>query len=119
MKEGSRILIVDKDSNFRALVGEAMDANGYHSIGTDNLQEALTLIDKADADAAIVGLDMPPMSGMKLLHKVKAEHPGFPIILVAESTRTYSIHDILSADFDAFLSKPIDLEHLIGAAKQL
>ena len=68
-------------------------------------------------DVVLTDLSMPGDDGFALLHRVRTEvHPaGRPIRLVAVTAhaRPEDREKCLAAGFDAFVAKPVDLDHVI------
>ncbi len=70
VREGlSRILGASPDM---VVVGEA--ANGI---------EALRLVETCSPDVVLVDISMPGMSGIDLIHRLRAEHPRLPVLVLS------------------------------------
>jgi DNA-binding NarL/FixJ family response regulator len=82
--EGIRVVIADDDRDFRdalavliefvpelAVAGKAADA-----------EEAIRLVDETDADACLIDLFMPGMSGVEAVRRLRERHPQLVIIVM-------------------------------------
>jgi DNA-binding NarL/FixJ family response regulator len=70
-------------------------------------------------DLAIVDLEMPVMDGMEFTKWVKEIHPNFPVVIVTAHASNFSPKEILDANVNAFLSKPLQLDELIKLVERL
>jgi two-component system, response regulator YesN len=119
MKIGSTILIVEDNATFRELVQEVMGEHGFRVVEAANGAEALEVMEKIPTQAAIVDLEMPVMNGLEFTKRVKEKTPEYPIILVTAYAAFHSPEEILAANVDAFLQKPISMDKLVKVIEQL
>ena len=113
MKKGSTILIVEDEEIHRLLLRRVLENNGYVILDAANGAEGLEVLRTLKIDLAIVDLEMPVMNGMEFTKWVKDINPNFPMIIVTGHASNFSPHDILAADVEAFLQKPIVTDELI------
>jgi CheY-like chemotaxis protein len=119
MKAGSKILVVDDNEDFRAVLKQTLESTGYSVIEAGDGQQALDLMKANPVNMAIVDLDMPRMNGIEFSKRAKAANPQFPIVMVTAYAQFYSPGEILGSGVDAFLQKPVDLDRLLKAIEQL
>jgi CheY-like chemotaxis protein len=119
MKPGARILVIDDNDDFRALLKETLEAQGFSVLEAGDGEEALVMMRTTHVNLAIVDLDMPKMNGMDFSRNAKKSNPGLPVIMITAYAQFYSAPDILSSGIDAFLHKPLDLERLFRAIEIL
>lgn len=111
-----RILVADDEKMARKRVVRLLDALGGHEITEcRDGEEALTALDPARIDVAVLDIDMPGMNGLQtaeLAHK-----RGIPVIFVTaheqhavEAFRQHAVH---------FLLKPIDAPRLAEALERV
>jgi PAS domain S-box-containing protein len=81
--EGS-LLVVDDDATVRALVGEALSANGFELREAADGNEALAKIRARRPDAIILDLLMPRMDGFEVLERLQSagETRSIPVIVL-------------------------------------
>ena len=70
-------------------------------------------------DLAIVDLEMPIMDRMEFTKCVKETDPNFPANIVTAHATNYSPQDILAANVEAFLQKPIVTDELLRIIERL
>ena len=113
MTENLRIAIVDDDPGQRQLLDNALQRAGFATALCPDGPAGLA----AAPDCALMLLDvrMSGMSGLEVLAKVKADHPGLPVILL---TAFIDVRDAVAAIKQGaldYLEKPVDLDELIAA----
>jgi CheY-like chemotaxis protein len=119
MKIGSNILIVEDNETFRELVREVFGEHGYHVFEAGNGVEALGVMEQTPVDAAIVDLEMPLMNGLDFTKRAKEKNPKLPIVMVTAYAAFHSPAEILAANVDAFLQKPVAMDKLVKIIEQL
>lgn len=76
-----RILIVDDEKAIRLMLLDYLE-NKYLVDTADNGDEAMHLLSKTKYDLVISDINMPGMSGPKLLSKVRENYPGTRVALI-------------------------------------
>lgn len=113
MKPGSRILIVDDNDDFRAILATALGSHGFLVSEAANGHEALAAMTEPIPHMAIVDLDMPKMNGLEFSRRVKEAAPDFPIVLMTGYEQSYSADELLFLGIDTILQKPVPMEKLL------
>jgi len=77
-----RIAIADASPAFRSAAANFVsDLPGYTLAGTsDTAMQALSLVNSAGADVLLLDLGTPPVRGLEMVRRVKAE-PGAPAVV--------------------------------------
>jgi len=116
-----RILIVDDDEAYCAMLRIALSRDGYGVEYRGGAEEALESIKAAPPDLIILDLMMPKVSGMQLLEYLRSEDATRKIRVVILTARQ-SQEDPLrcrEAGADLFLNKPIDMGLLRESVRKL
>ncbi len=112
--ETKTILVVDDDIATRVLITDALREGGYpNTREVKNGFEALESFEREGSDLIISDLNMPGMSGMELLNRIKELNPSIPVIIV---TGYPSIDNSVSAMKKGavdFLTKPFKPDDLL------
>jgi CheY-like chemotaxis protein len=119
MKNGSTILVVEDEEIYRLILKKVLESNGYLVLDAANGAEGLEVLRTLKVDLAIVDLEMPVMDGMEFTKWVKEINPNFPLIIVTAHASSYSPKDILDANVNALLSKPLPMDELIKLVERL
>lgn len=82
---------------------------------SDNAENALELFDKYSPDLLITGIDLPTMSGLELIRKIKAKTPHLPIIITSLFDKPDYLHEAIDLGVDGYILKPINYDKLCDA----
>jgi len=108
------ILIVDDDTAARSIIADALREPGdFITDEAKNGIEALELFQKEPYDLVISDINMPGMSGIELLNKIRSIDPSTYVIMI---TGFPSIEISVSAMKDGavdFITKPFKIDDLI------
>ena len=83
---GLRILIVDDDKEFLALLSKSIESWGYEVISASGGKEALEMIKNKAADMVILDYLMPNMNGAETLEKIRRIDKKIPVIMFTSYT---------------------------------
>lgn len=113
----NKIMIVDDDPNLRLLYQKELAADEYDIISADDAESALQLLKKENCRVVVLDIEMPEISGLELVTKIKKDQPNTKVIL-------NSAYPMYKADFkswlaDDYLVKSSDLNPLREKIKQL
>ncbi len=111
MSEGKcRILVVDDDPFVAEMLAVILDADGYEVETAENGEDALTKFAAApDTGLVISDMNMPGMTGLELIGRIRASRPGIPAILLTGSDDV-----ALGQEVDEYLLKDEDLQDTIS-----
>ena len=122
----AKILIVDDDRDILLGLENRIAWMGHEPVTADNGKDALRLIEQGEFDLALLDLELPGLSGLEVLERVKGashseqqtEKDTSPtctapliIILTAFGTIERAVHAMQLGAFD-FLTKPFNADHL-------
>ncbi|MBK9709862.1 MAG: response regulator [Kouleothrix sp.] len=110
------VLVVDDDSAIRALLSEVLRDEGYHVVSVANGQEALHELGHRDDLPQLILLDlmMPIMNGWTFLSHQQQDATLATIPVVVISAGSTLQQQPLPHSSATFLSKPLDIELLLG-----
>ena len=114
-----RVLVVDDEQEVRALLQEIVAEMGYAVRGAPGGAEALETIAVFEPDVVLLDLQMPGMSGVEVLDRVRAQYPSVRVIIVtANEDLDVALRTLANGAID-YIRKPFTLdavERSIGAA---
>ncbi len=110
---GDRILVVDDDSDVRAMLRDRLEAMGFAVVTAANGREGLGLIVKEALQLRPIGgilldVSMPVLDGLAMLREVRDRHPGIPVIMMSSDEQTDLLKTALQEGAREFLTKPIE-----------
>jgi two-component system NtrC family sensor kinase len=116
--ENINLLLVDDENQFRQTVAKRLAKRGAKVRQASSGQECLDSMAEEPVDVVVLDVKMPGMDGIETLHRIKEKHPDTEVIMLTGQASTRDgVDGIKSGAFD-YLSKPIELEHLISKIKQ-
>ena len=121
MQDDSRVLIVEDERVSRRALSLLLGACGYDTLSAGSAEEALCLINSADAmppHFALVDVDLPGMSGLELAERLEAKRPEMLTVLItaAEGDR---IDNFVRDHPVMYLRKPLDFDHLLDVLSEM
>jgi DNA-binding NtrC family response regulator len=109
------ILVVDDESDMEALFRQQfrreLKAGRFDMAFAESALAALAAIEAAGGTDLILllsDINMPGMSGLELLPKVKAMHPSLPVIMITAYGDAETRRKATEGGADGLMSKPID-----------
>ena len=106
-----RILIVDDDRLMRMVLQVQIEELGHHVITATNGALAWDYLQQNNAvDIIVIDREMPHMSGMEVVHRIKKDPKlkNIPIIMLTGSDKTKQIREGIDAGVYYYLTKPIE-----------
>ena len=79
--ENKRILLVDDEEGIQLLYREEFEDEGFEVISAYNGEEALEKFSSEAPDLVILDINMPGMSGIEVLRRMKELNAELPVIL--------------------------------------
>ena len=109
-----KVLLVDDEQRFVTVLAKRLRLRGYDADYAFTGEEALKMAAKTTYDVVTLDVKMPGIGGIQLQEKLEELNPEAKFIFV---TGHGSLEDFTvgSSQGSAYLSKPIDIDELIGA----
>jgi DNA-binding response OmpR family regulator len=107
-----RVLVVDDDAVVRAALRRFLSDQGYQTADASSGEEALSLLKRARPHLVLLDVDMPEMSGVETLRRIRETDPAVGVMMVTgdDQPETMALCRELGA-YD-YLVKPFDLQYL-------
>ena len=105
------IWIADDDQSIRFVLEKALQREQMPTRSFTNPREVLAALDEEGEGPQVLVSDirMPGGSGLELLEKVKARHPGLPVIIMTAFSDLDSAVSAFQGGAFEYLPKPFDL----------
>lgn len=107
-----RLLLVEDEDDFRESTARWMTRKGHDVDQAPNAQEAMSLFERRHYDVAVLDMNMPGMSGVELLQRVKADHVETEIIILTGQGTVESAVQAMKMGACDYLTKPFPLSDL-------
>jgi DNA-binding NtrC family response regulator len=115
----SYILLVDDHEPSLRRLDEVVKLSGHRCVATKSGTEALLCCDRSRPRVVVTDLNMPNLDGRGLAQWLQARHPSVPIILLTGHSFNPQSLGQMQRIFTAVLSKPVDIEQLLGLLDRL
>ena len=103
------IWIVDDDQSIRFVLEKALVREQFSVRSFSSSREVLSALDEDEPQVLVSDIRMPGGSGIDLLAKVKALHPGLPVIIMTAFSDLDSAVSAFQGGAFEYLPKPFDL----------
>jgi DNA-binding NtrC family response regulator len=108
-----KIVIADDDKNLRKVLLNELSDEGFEVLETDQGSKTIELLEHNEYDVLLLDMNMPGLSGLDVLKKIKdLEIPTEIIILTAYATVSTAVEAMKIGAYD-YLTKPFRMEELI------
>lgn len=115
-----RILVVEDDPQQADVLAAILTDAGFAVTAIRDGLHALYLIDAERPDLVLLDLDVPRVSGFRLIHLLKRDPSTASVpVLVLTALDFSEAKEAVQEGADAFLGKPFDLDDLVGRVRQL
>lgn len=113
---GKKVLVVDDEIHIVHVVAIKLRNNGYEVISADNGAEAFELACEEKPDIIVTDYQMPVMSGLELVEKLRQRDDMKDIPVIMLTARSFAITKEQQEDLriSSCLSKPFSPKELLG-----
>lgn len=111
--EINTILVVDDEDLMRDLISEMLKDKAKSVIPAQNGPEAIEIFMKIPKiEMVITDMNMPYMSGLQLLEKIRQIDPIIPVIVMTGYSEIFGIEESLKSGVEEYIKKPFKKEEL-------
>jgi EAL domain-containing protein (putative c-di-GMP-specific phosphodiesterase class I) len=105
----ARVLIVDDDETLARALARQLTRNGYEVVIHHHGGTALEAVQQGGFEAIVSDIEMPGLSGIELLRKVRGHDRDLPVILITGAPAIETAADAVEHGAFRYLLKPLDL----------
>ena len=117
---GRRVLVVDDEPYAVRALGILLGVEGLVVSTATSGEQALAALDAARPDVLVVDVEMPGMTGLELIERVRARRPGLPVVVMSGYTAAQrDVRAALVGDRVGYVEKPIDVDKLLDVLGRL
>jgi FixJ family two-component response regulator len=118
MPDDAAVLIIDDDEAVRRAFRRVLQQSGLSVREAEDGKTGLELCEQFDPGVVFLDLRMPHMDGLDVLSALKERHPELPVVVISgHGTMNDAVEALRRGAWD-FVSKPIDNELLVRAARR-
>lgn len=118
---GQLILIVEDNEKNLKLIRDLLQVKGYETVESETAEEGLRLAAKRKPDLILMDIQLPGMNGIEALGHLRADPvtKNIPVIAVTASAMSQDRDAIMSAGFDGYQRKPLEIKEFLEAVQQI
>lgn len=119
MTESPTVLLIDDNRDLAENLREILEDLDIPADIAEAGVPALTMLEAGDYDLVITDLRMPDMDGIDVLRTINQRWPRLPVVIMSAYANDVAMRDAAAAGALEILSKPVDIEHMIGLVKRI
>jgi len=110
------LIVEDNDKNMK-LARDILQVKGYRTIEAESAEAGVPLATAQKPDLVLMDIHLPGMNGIEALKQLRAspDTSSIPVLAFTASVMPQDRKEIMSAGFDGFVSKPINLKEFIAS----
>lgn len=114
-------LIVDDSSTMRKILKSILAGAGFEVMEANCGAEALNQLQHCRSDLALLDWNMPEMSGLELLQKVRSDHAhdAMKIMMVTTESEQQSLERALQTGADEYVMKPFTKDAVLSKLQMI
>jgi DNA-binding response OmpR family regulator len=113
-----RVLIVEDDPDTLVILRVNLQAAGIEPILAGDGRTAITRIEAEDPDAVLLDVLLPGIDGWTVLEELHEMGDPVPVIVCSGKNNLSDIQRARELGAVAYLTKPFDIDRLVGAATE-
>ena len=91
---------------------------GYEVQTANSGDEALELVEKNDFSVVLLDENMPRLSGLETLNRLKSKHAELPVIMITKSEEEFLMEDAIGSKISDYLIKPVNPKQILLSLKK-
>ena len=95
-----------------------LEKKGYKVTPVNSGFDALDLCDKEYFDVVFLDENMPGISGLEVLTKIKAKLPNLPIVMITKNEEEEIMEEAIGAKITDYLIKPLNPNQILLSVKK-
>ena len=114
------VLLIDDHTLFRKGLAELLEQRGAIRVAgmTGSHDEAMRLLQEEKPDVVIVDLNMPPLGGLTLLRRIRAEGWHCPVLILTVSDAEEDLANAMRSGAQGYLLKDMEPDDVVDAVQR-
>jgi CheY-like chemotaxis protein len=96
-----------------------LNNKGYNVTPVNSGSDALEEIEKSTFDIVFLDENMPGMSGLEVLAKIKSSHPNVPVVMITKSEEEQIMEEAIGSKIADYLIKPLNPNQILISVKKI
>ncbi|MHA7649946.1 two-component system response regulator TcrX [Mycobacterium sp. ML4] len=107
------VLVVDDEPVLAEMVSMALRYEGWNISTAGDGSSAIAAARAERPDVVVLDVMLPDMSGLEVLHRLRQENPGLPVLLLTAKDAVEDRIAGLTAGGDDYVTKPFSIEEVV------
>lgn len=95
-----------------------LKGKGYDVSTTTSGSEALDMIEDNSYDIIFLDENMPGLTGVETLERIKSKYPGLPVVMITKSEEEAIMNEAIGSNISDYLIKPVNPNQILLALKK-
>ena len=108
-----RILIVEKDKEFCEILENSLAVENFRAESVYTAEDAFIRLTDREYGIVVLTLNLPDISGMQLLTRIKEMKPNLQVIVISETGSVGAAVEALKAGAFDVINKPILIDDIV------
>jgi CheY-like chemotaxis protein len=91
---------------------------GYDVMTANNGHDAIEIIKNKDFDIVFLDEQMPGLSGIETLLKIKGDKPNLPVVMITKTEEETIMEDAIGSNISDYLIKPVNPNQILLSLKK-
>lgn len=107
-----KILIADDEPSVRYSFKKLLKEDHHDVLEAANGVDALRMVTKGLPDLVVMDIEMPGMTGLEAIRRIKEVNPGLPVIIMTAYGTTERVIEAMKLGAYDYLEKPFDIDRM-------
>jgi CheY-like chemotaxis protein len=95
-----------------------LEEKGYEVDAVNSGNEAIDLVSENNYDIVFLDEQMPGISGIEALEKIKSQYPNLPVVMITKSEEESIMEDAIGSNISDYLIKPVKPSQILLSLKR-
>lgn len=95
-----------------------LEDKGYEVATVTNGEDAVDAVAESDFDIIFLDENMPGLTGLETLERIKSTHPSVPVIMITKSEEESIMEDAIGRKISDYLIKPVNPKQILLSVKK-
>ncbi|HAS36278.1 MAG TPA: two-component system response regulator [Flavobacteriales bacterium] len=95
-----------------------LESKGYQVITATSGDEAIEVLDHSQVDIVFLDENMPGITGLETLSRIKKNHPSLPVVMITKSEEESIMEEAIGSMISDYLIKPVNPNQILLALKK-
>jgi two-component system cell cycle response regulator DivK len=117
---GECVLVVEDNEKNMKLFRDVLEATGYTPLEATSGEEAIALAAEREPALVLMDIQLPDIDGIEALRRLRKDErtARIPVLALTAQAMQGDREDFLSAGFDGYLSKPVNLPEFLATVRR-